>query len=98
MTDAIPTCQRWRFWGTCAWGLAAFAVFFVTQFVVIAVLAARLGIDSAAPPEAIRALESNAIVVSTTTLASLPAVLLVLALAIRLADRRFDDYLALKPV
>ena len=98
MTDATQTSQRWRFWGTCAWGLAAFVVFFVTQFVAIAVLAARLGIDSATPPEAIRALESNAIVVSTTTFASLPAVLLVLALAIRLARRRFDDYLALKPV
>src|SRR5262249_11455714 len=49
-------------------------------------------------PEAIRALESNAIVVSATTLACVPAVLLVLALAIRLGRGRFAGYLALKPV
>src|SRR5262249_3476951 len=46
----------------------------------------------------VKALESNAIMVSATTLACVPVALLMIALAVRLARVPFAEYLALKPI
>jgi hypothetical protein len=98
-TNAAPSgSSRWGFWGTCAWGIGAFAIFYVTQFVAVIVVVFRMGISLESSPETLKALGSNAIVVSTTTLVCVPVVVLFLALAVKLARVRFVDYLALKPV
>jgi membrane protease YdiL (CAAX protease family) len=93
-----PIAARWGFWGTCAWGIGAFIVFYATQLVVLIGLLIWWGIDPTGSPAEIRALGSNAVVVSATTIICVPAVVLFLALAIRFARVRFVDYLALKPV
>ena len=94
-----PPRPRWGFWATTAWGVAIFAVLQVVQFgVIVAFVLAWRRIDPASLPTSAHALVSNAIVVSVTTLAALPTILLGIALATRLARVRFADYLALKPV
>src|SRR5215813_6631852 len=99
MTDAVPpTSARWGFWGTCAWGIGAFAVFYASQLAVMIGLFIWWLPDPAATPAEIRALASHAVVVSTTTIVCVPMVVLFLALAVRLARVPFVDYLALKPV
>ena len=91
--ETLAPPQRWGFWGTCAWGVAAIAAFYATQVVVVASLLLWWTDD----PD-ILSLGSNAIVVAATTLACLPVTLLVLALAAKLARIRFVDYFALRPV
>jgi uncharacterized protein len=95
---APPPSARWGFWGTCAWGIGAFAAFYLTQFVVLVGIAIWWDFDPANPPPDFKAFDSNAIVVSFTTLACLPVTFLVLALSIRLARVRVVDYLALTPI
>ena len=46
---APPTSSRWGFWGTCAWGVGAFAAFYLTQFVVLVGIAIWWGFDPANP-------------------------------------------------
>lgn len=94
---APPTAQRWGFWATGAWGLAAAVAFLSAQTVATIVVVSRLGLDPTSPG-VVKALGSDAIVVSATTLAGVPAILLVIALAVRLARVPFAEYLALKPV
>src|SRR5689334_6957054 len=99
-TATVPppsAAQRWGFWATCAWGLAVSVAFFVTQIAVSIAVVVWWGLEPASPAE-IKALGSNAIMVSATTLACVPATLLVIALAVRLARVPFAEYLALKPV
>jgi CAAX protease family protein len=89
---------RWGFWGTCAWGVAALIAFYGAQVLAMIGLLLWWRFDQAIGPDDIGALSSNATVVAATTLTSLPATLLVLALAARLAGVRFVDYLALHPI
>jgi len=88
----------WRFWGTLAWGVAAFAAFYLIQFAALLLLVIWWHADPTAPTADLKTLGSNAIVLSVLTLAAAPATLLVVALAVKLARSRFVDYLALKPV
>src|SRR5262249_37161973 len=96
--DTLAQPAPWRFWGTLAWGVAAFVVFYLIQFAALLVLVIWWHADPTAPTADLKTLGSNAIVLSVLTLASVPATLLVVALAVKLARSRFVDYLALKPV
>jgi membrane protease YdiL (CAAX protease family) len=98
-TDALaPQPAPWRFWGTLAWGIAAVVAFLLMQFVVLLGLLIWWHADPTAPTADLKGLGSNAVVLSICTFGSVPAELLVVALAVRLARFRFVDYLALKPV
>jgi uncharacterized protein len=84
----------WKFWGTALWGLLAFVAMFAGQFVLVAVLFVAKG-----PPfdmDSIKAVASNGTVISLSVMMGLPAVLMVLWLATRLAGTPFTDYLALR--
>jgi uncharacterized protein len=94
---APPVRARWGFWATCAWGIGAFAAMSVAQIAAIIGVVAWWQISGKTVPTG-AAIGSNAIVVSTAALASLPACVGVLMLAVRLARVRVADYLALKPV
>jgi len=100
----VPTADaaappRWGFWGTCGWGAAALAAFYAAQIVAVVGVLVLRGIDpEQAAPADFASLGSSSVVVAATTLSSLPATLLVLALAARLARIRFVDYFALYPV
>jgi membrane protease YdiL (CAAX protease family) len=97
--DALPPAStRWGFWATCAWGVGAFGVFYATQAAVMIGLLKWWPFRAGTAPTTLKALESNAVIVSMTTIVCVPAVVLFLALAIRFARVRFVDYLALKPV
>jgi hypothetical protein len=93
-----PAPPRWGFWATCAWGLAALAALYLAQMAALLGLLAWWKLNPEISPTAIIVLTSNAMVVSAATLAGLPATLLVLALAARLAGARIVDYLALEPI
>jgi len=90
--------ERWGFWATCGWGVAALAAFYAAQLVAIVGVLVWRGIDPQAAPADVAAMVSDAVVVAATTLTSLPATLLVLALAASLAKIRFADYFALHPI
>jgi membrane protease YdiL (CAAX protease family) len=96
--QALPPRPRWGFWGTCAWGVAAVVVFYAAQFLAILGLLLWWRVYRGGEQFDFSGLESNAAVVATSTLASLPATLLVLWLAARLARISFVDYFALHPV
>jgi membrane protease YdiL (CAAX protease family) len=91
--SAIKLPRVWKFWGTLIFGLLAYAALVVAQIGTLIVLLARDGqfLDSPAA----RNLANTGSAVSAFTLAGVPAVLLVLWLAIRLARQSFADYLAL---
>lgn len=94
-----PRPPWWGFWATCAWGVAILAVTMAAQIaaiVVIVIVWSR--IDPASMPASTKAATSHAIVLSVVTLATLPATLLMIGLATRLARVRFADYVALTPI
>jgi len=96
LTPVAP--PRWGFWGTCAWGVAALAAFYVAQVLAVMGLLLWWSFGHAIDPDEFRRLSSSAVVVGATTLTSLPLTLLVLALAARLARVRLIDYFALYPI
>jgi hypothetical protein len=94
---AAPARSRWGFWATTAWGVAVSAAMFAAGMAAtVAVLGWWLVTGKPIPAEA--ELGSNAILLSAVTLASLPAGVAVLMLAVRLARASVADYLALKRV
>jgi hypothetical protein len=95
--DAVAP-PRWGFWATCAWGAAAFVAFYATQLVVLVGLLLWWGGVPESGPVDLSGLTSDAVVVATMTLACVPVILGVLALAARLARTSFVEYFALHPV
>jgi membrane protease YdiL (CAAX protease family) len=88
----------WRFWGTLLWSIALYVALQLAQTAVLAVamigkLEASLDLQSAGLAALL--LMSNGVVVSAMAIAAVPAVLLVLWLALRIARQSFADYLAL---
>jgi membrane protease YdiL (CAAX protease family) len=84
----------WKFFGTCLWGLFAFAAMFAGQFVVVAYILVR---DRAAlDVETFKALLSSGLTISLSVVMGLPAVLGALWIATRAARMPFADYLALR--
>jgi CAAX protease family protein len=92
-----PARSRWGFWATTAWGIAVVAAMFAAGMAAtVAVLSWWLVAGKPIPDEA--ELGSNAILVSAAALASLPACVAVLMLAVGLARASVADYLALKRI
>ncbi len=93
--SAAPKMPRtWKFFGTAFWGAAAFIAMSVGQLVAILVAAGFYGPDLR--EESIKAFTEHGAVVAGSVLVGLPAALLVLWLATRLARRSFRSYLALR--
>jgi membrane protease YdiL (CAAX protease family) len=96
-TPPAPPPERWAFWRTSAWGLAAFAALFAAQIVLAGGVMIWLGTDLTSSAE-VHAVTSHALMVSVTTLGCMPVALSVIALAVRRRRVPFAEYLALKPV
>jgi membrane protease YdiL (CAAX protease family) len=93
--SAAPKMPRtWRFFGTAFWGAAAFVAMSVGQ--LVAILVAASFYDPDLTEESIKAFTEHGAVVAGSVLVGLPAALLVLWLATRLARRSFRSYLALR--
>jgi membrane protease YdiL (CAAX protease family) len=93
-----PGAQRqpriWKFWGTSLWGLLLFAAMFAGQFALVVAFFLAKG-----PPfdlASIKAVASAGTVISLSVMMGLPAVLVVLWLATRMARMPVADYLALR--
>ncbi len=87
--------RTWKFFGTALWGTAAFLAMSVGQLAAMLVALAVLG-DGEFSEEGFKAFFEHGGVVAGSVLAGLPATLLVLWLATRLAGRSFASYLALR--
>jgi membrane protease YdiL (CAAX protease family) len=94
----VPRVERppraWKFVGTCLWGLFAFGAMFVGQLAV-----AFYFLATSNPPfdlDAARAMLSGGVMISLSVLMGLPAALLALWLATRMARIPYPDYLALR--
>jgi membrane protease YdiL (CAAX protease family) len=94
-TDTLPPPRRvWKFIGTSLWGLFIFAAMFLGQVTIVVYLVWRHGggLDSTV----IRTVSSSGIAISLSVIMGLPAVLLAIWIATRLAGARFGDYLGLR--
>jgi len=92
-----PACGPrpvWRFVSTSLWGLFIFVALFLGQMAVIGYLVWRHGggLDS----ELIRSISGSGITLSLSVVTGLPAVLLAIWIATRLAGVGFSDYLGLR--
>jgi uncharacterized protein len=84
----------WKFWGTCLWGLFAFAAMFVGQLAVVGwfVLRQEGPFDMASAIHVV----SGGLTISLSVIMGLPAVLAALWIATRVSRTPFADYLALR--
>ena len=84
----------WKFIGTSLWGVALFGAIFVGQIGVVGwfLLTAGNEIDL----DSMQSVAANGRVISLSVIMGLPAVLLVLWVAIRWSGISFSDYLALR--
>ncbi len=87
--------EPWKFWATGAWIAAVLAVWVAVQFAVFIGALFYLGTGGDAPSSDVEKLASHAAMVSLIAIASMPAEIGVVALAIRFARCRFAEYLAL---
>ncbi|MGB3866103.1 MAG: CPBP family intramembrane glutamic endopeptidase [Xanthobacteraceae bacterium] len=94
----LPPAARprpvWRFVSTSLWGLFIFVAMFLGQMAVIGYLVWRHGggLDSGL----IRSISGSGITLSLSVITGLPAVLLAIWIATRIAGERFSDYLGLR--
>lgn len=86
--------RTWKFFGTALWGVAAFVAMSVAQLGAI-VVAIGLYADKS-DMASIEAFAQHGALIAGSVLIGLPAALLVLWLAVRLAGRSFVSYLALR--
>lgn len=87
--------RTWKFFGTALWGALAFGAMSLGQLAVIVVaLGVYAGPDLS--DDNVKAIAQHGATIATSVLAGLPAALLVLWIAIRLARRSFPAYLALR--
>lgn len=95
-TVAAPKMPRtWRFLGTAVWGAAAFLAMSAAQLVVIFIAFAFMTTGEF-DEDAFFAFANHGATVAGSVLAGVPAALLVLWLATRIARRSFASYLALR--
>ena len=99
---ADEPCRAWGFWPTLGWGLLAMMSMIGAQALVavafVVGLIVRAKADPAAPPhELAQRLLTDPLMLSVAVMVSLPALLAVLWLSIRvLKGPRFAEYLALR--
>lgn len=86
--------RAWKFIGTSLWGLVLFGAIFLGQISVVGWFLLRAGDGIDAP--SMQALAASGRVISLSVIMGLPAVLLVLWVAIRWSGIPFADYLALR--
>jgi membrane protease YdiL (CAAX protease family) len=91
---ALKMPRTWKFFGTALWGVAAFVAMSVGQLITILVAAGLYAPELS--EESIKTFTQHGAVVAGSVLVGLPAALLVLWLATRLAGRSFRSYLALR--
>ncbi len=96
----LPATTRpprvWKFWATLLWSLLLYGVMTAAAAVGIVLAVHWFGIDLSAATVDKAAFLNDGIVVATTSISGTVPVLLVIALAIRLARQTFADYLALR--
>lgn len=96
--DAPPGKSReprvWKFIGTTLWGLVLFGAIFLGQISVVGWFLLRAGDGFDAP--SMQSLAANGRVISLSVIMGLPAVLIVLWVAVRWSGVPFADYLALR--
>lgn len=94
LPPATKTPRVWKFWGTTLWGILAFAAMSLGQLTVVAFEVIKSGepIDISLIVKAV----SSGTTVALSVIMGLPAVCLVLWLAIRIARNSFVDYLGLR--
>ncbi len=96
-TAASPKPPRvWKFWATLAWSVLLYGVMTVSAAVGIVLAINWYGIDVSAVAADNSAFLNNGIIVAATSMSATVPVLLVIALAIRLARQKFAGYLALR--
>jgi hypothetical protein len=96
-SQATPKPPRvWKFWATLAWSMLLYAVMAVSAAVGIVFAINWYGIDVSAAAADKSALLGNGVVIAATSMSATVPVLLVIALAIRLARQKFAGYLALQ--
>ena len=89
-----PVPRTWKFFGTALWGVAAFVAMSVAQLGAILVAIGLYADKSDAA--SIETFTQHGALIAGSVLFGLPAALLVLWLAVRLAGRSFASYLALR--
>jgi CAAX protease family protein len=89
-TSKLP--RVWKFWATLAWSVALYGVMTISAAVGIVAVVAWFGIALTDRS----ALLSDGIVIAATSMSATVPVLLVIALAVKLARQKFADYLALQ--
>jgi len=93
-TPAPKMPRTWKFFGTALWGGLAFVAMSVAQLIAILIAFALYG--GGFSEQAFAAFARHGAVVASSVLLGLPATLLVLWFATRLAGRSFASYLALR--
>ena len=88
--------RTWKFVGTAIWGMLAFGAMSLAQVAAFIVALGLFG-DGDMSEAGIKAVSEHGATIAVSVLLGLPAALLVLWLAIRLARRSFAGYLALRP-
>jgi len=88
--------ERWGLRATLAWGAGAGLVMMVTQTLGAFLYLAWSGMLDGSRPPAAEALANNGAMLTTAFLVSTPIVIAYLALAVRLAQVPFAEYMALK--
>lgn len=93
-SPAAKPPRVWKFWGTCLWGLFAFAAMFAGQLAAVGVdvLISGEPLDAALVIKAV----SSGKIVALSVLMGLPAASLALWIATRVARQSFADYLGLR--
>src|SRR3569623_919063 len=94
---SAPEPRVWKFWGTSLWGVLIFIALFLGQGAIILVLLLMqdgpLHLSSLA--DSLRHVVTGGWALSLSVMTGLPAVLLAIWVATRMARQRFADYLAL---
>jgi membrane protease YdiL (CAAX protease family) len=85
-----PPCNPWKFWATTAWATAAFVVWIGAQLLAAVALSFWWELD-------VRQIPHHQLGFSLIVLASAPAFILVVVVAVRAAGASVGDYLALAP-
>lgn len=87
--------RTWKFVGTAIWGLLAFGAMSLAQVLVL-IVALGFFADADMSKTSVKAVSEHGGIIAVSVILGLPAALLVLWLAIRLARRSFAAYLALR--
>jgi hypothetical protein len=88
-------CEPWKFWASAGFGLAAMALWSAAQIAAGEALIGWLVASGDRTARELDGLTAHGLYISLLTIATAPAPLAAIALAVRLARCRFADYLAL---